>query len=499
MAGNRPLISVNLVTYNHEKYIGNAIQSVLAQTCPDFELIVVDDGSTDGTWERIRSFRDPRLVPIRQENQGPSAATNRGLAVCRGQYVASMSGDDTCRLDRLQKQLDEYRKGGRRVLFSQVDFIDEEGMPLAGQHFADQFFTQTNLSRAQVLARLFYEGNWFNSITTFTERAVLGDGFNPLLLQLQDFEMWIRLAKQYDLCTIPEPLVRYRIRQGNQNLSCPDVEKQIASSNEHYLIMRHFFNGMPADLFREAFRDQLRNPTCATEQELACEQAFLYLNSPYPLNKLIGLERLFEIGSRPAGARLLQEQYAFTPVRFMGALRDANVMNLFIGHESKLYVDAGRGLNEEDVLRKKANLRLSEFQQTFDLSAYPAVRLLRWDPMEDRFCKVKIEAITCQDDSGQTREIALSTIRANGLRLNDGTVVFENFDPGFVIPVEGPIRKVTIRGKWEHEEMREALEKFAKLLDVKEHQLQRILASRSWRLLAPVRYLGQFFRGEQAA
>ena len=74
---NQPLVSVSLVTFNHERFIASAIRSVLDQSLPDLELVIVDDGSTDATPSVIASFDDPRIVSIRQENRGPGAAGER--------------------------------------------------------------------------------------------------------------------------------------------------------------------------------------------------------------------------------------------------------------------------------------------------------------------------------------------------------------------------------------------------------------------------------------
>ena len=142
-----------MVTYNHEKYIAESIRSVLNQSYVHLELVIVDDGSTDGTAEVIASFEDPRIVSIRQPNQGPNAATNRGLQTCRGRYVALMSGDDLCHPDRVRLQLAAYRRGPPRLLFSAVEFIVEQGAPQ--HHFAEQLFDTAPLSRAQVYRRFF--------------------------------------------------------------------------------------------------------------------------------------------------------------------------------------------------------------------------------------------------------------------------------------------------------------------------------------------------------
>ena len=107
-----PLVSICMVTYNHEKYVGDAIRSALGQSFVDLELVIVNDGSTDGTAAQIAAFDDPRIVAINQKNQGPAAAANRGIAESRGKFVALLSGDDICHPDRIGRQLAEY--GQRR-------------------------------------------------------------------------------------------------------------------------------------------------------------------------------------------------------------------------------------------------------------------------------------------------------------------------------------------------------------------------------------------------
>src|SRR3954468_8656214 len=94
-----PVVKVTLVTYNHEQYIADAIRSVLGQTFADIELVVVNDGSTDATAERIAPSPGPGMVDLHQDNGGPSAAANRAIAAARGKYVALFTGDDVCHPD----------------------------------------------------------------------------------------------------------------------------------------------------------------------------------------------------------------------------------------------------------------------------------------------------------------------------------------------------------------------------------------------------------------
>jgi glycosyltransferase involved in cell wall biosynthesis len=94
MSDPEPLVTVVMPAYNAEAWIGEAVDSVLAQTMPDWELIVVDDGSTDGTAGAVRQYADRRIRLVSQPNRGPSAARNRGIALARGRYVSLLDADD---------------------------------------------------------------------------------------------------------------------------------------------------------------------------------------------------------------------------------------------------------------------------------------------------------------------------------------------------------------------------------------------------------------------
>ena len=103
-----PKVSVVMPVYNDERYLAEAIASVLGQTYADFELIIVDDGSTDGSRAIIEEYalRDSRVVPILLPgNLGQSSARNRGIERAGGQYIAAMDGDDICLPDRLRRQV----------------------------------------------------------------------------------------------------------------------------------------------------------------------------------------------------------------------------------------------------------------------------------------------------------------------------------------------------------------------------------------------------------
>ena len=127
-----PRVSVIIPAYNHEAYIGEAIASVLAQELADFELIIIDDGSTDATRERISGFSDSRITFLTQENRGAAATLNRGLELARGRYLAILNSDDRYhpeRLQRLASALADRPEAGLAV--SAVRVIDPAGRPTA--------------------------------------------------------------------------------------------------------------------------------------------------------------------------------------------------------------------------------------------------------------------------------------------------------------------------------------------------------------------------------
>ena len=124
-----PFFSVLLPAFNAREYLGRAIRDLLAQTCRDFEIVVVDDGSTDGTGDVAEGFSDPRIRLITlPQNGGLVGALNAGLAEARGQWIARQDADDRCRADRLERQKNLISQNPDAVLFySRATLIDARG------------------------------------------------------------------------------------------------------------------------------------------------------------------------------------------------------------------------------------------------------------------------------------------------------------------------------------------------------------------------------------
>jgi glycosyltransferase involved in cell wall biosynthesis len=495
MSATAPLVSVTVITYNHEKYIGEALRSALGQTHRHLQVVVVDDGSTDRTPEVIRTFHDdPRLESIRQENQGPSAAANAALAACRGQYVAVMCGDDVLHPDRVRRQLEEYARGPRRVLFCRVEHIDDDGRPLEGEFYPGHY--RSGQSRAELIERLFHAGCVFFGVTSFTERQVLLETppNDPLLLQAQDLDRWIHLIKRYDFQVMPDKLYYHRIRAGAGNLSTPTPARLIRYRNEVYLLMRRFFDGLDPELCRAAFRDKLVRPNFDGPTEYACEQAFLYLRSPLAPVPLLGVEKLYQLLSDPASAPVLRQKYGLTPLGFAELLRSVNVTNDFAGQASLLFVDPGDGWDAANVLSEPVNVGCDVFELTFDLTRFSTVKELAWSPLEGSLCRVRLGNLSWRDPSGAVRQAGPESLRTNAEVRPDGTYVFSTTEPRIYVPVGGPVASVMVRGRLEVEPPRASIDRLARSVAEVRASLDGLRSSRSLRLTAPLRVLGRLAR-----
>lgn len=157
-----PAVSVIMPAYNHEKFIGEAIHSVLNQSFSDFELIIVNDGSTDGTEDAIRSFDDPRIAYYSQENADAYNAINRGLALATGDYIAIINSDDIYHQDRLADLVEAANERDGYFIITNLRFIDENSRVITDashpwivwhDHLLETFHTTHSL------VNTFMEGN----------------------------------------------------------------------------------------------------------------------------------------------------------------------------------------------------------------------------------------------------------------------------------------------------------------------------------------------------
>jgi glycosyltransferase involved in cell wall biosynthesis len=201
-----PTITVLMPAYNAGGYIHEAIASVLAQSFTDFELLIVNDGSTDQTVDVINSFNDERIVVINQDNLGVAAALNTGLQHARADYIARFDADDVCYPNRLQVQYDFMQRHPEyQVVGSAADYMDVEGHHLFVQEPAA-------FSNSQ-LQHLKYNVCPFIHSTVLYKREVVVDngGYNEWAYTFEDHFLWLQILKDQKACNLPEALIKVRL------------------------------------------------------------------------------------------------------------------------------------------------------------------------------------------------------------------------------------------------------------------------------------------------
>jgi glycosyltransferase involved in cell wall biosynthesis len=212
MPASPPRVSVVIPAYNAERTILSTLESVRSQTVDDFEVIVVDDGSTDATAEVASSLGDARVRVLRQSNAGHASARNTAIARARGTYVAVLDADDLWLPHKLERQLSVLAGNrGIRALHGGAVHVDDALRPL--------FVGACPQGRNDLLDVLCFRGLPGFMCTLIVERTLLEaiGGFDPSLIILQDWDLAIRLARQAELYSSPEPLVLYRVHASNQS------------------------------------------------------------------------------------------------------------------------------------------------------------------------------------------------------------------------------------------------------------------------------------------
>jgi glycosyltransferase involved in cell wall biosynthesis len=214
------LISVVIPTYNSEKTIKQTIESVLKQTFYDLELIIINDGSTDSTLEVISQFQDSRIKVFSFDNAGGNVSRNRGLERATGEFVSFLDADDLWTPDKLESQLIALKENPQAaVAYSWTDYIDEQGkFLLSGTHI-----TAHGKVYEQMLVSNFLE-NGSNPLIRREALVELG-GFDEILTAAQDWDMWLRLAQNFDFIAVPGVQILYRISANSLSTNLVRQEK----------------------------------------------------------------------------------------------------------------------------------------------------------------------------------------------------------------------------------------------------------------------------------
>lgn len=201
-----PLISVLLCVYNGAAYVKEAIDSIIAQTYPNWELILIDDGSTDSTPEILGMYKDPRIRIYRQENIGLTKALNQAAVYASGDFFARQDADDISLPERFALQLKVFQdRPGTVVVSTDVEYISHKG-----EHLYIQKSPANKETALQTLFRI--ENPYVHGSLMFRREAfVKVGGYDESYKTSQDFELIVRMISLGEVAAVSKPLYRLRI------------------------------------------------------------------------------------------------------------------------------------------------------------------------------------------------------------------------------------------------------------------------------------------------
>ncbi len=205
MKNTIPKISVVTSVYNGQKYLREAIDSILNQTFKDFEFIIIDDGSTDNSGAIIQSYNDTRIRLIQKENKGLAAALNVGIKAAKGKYIARMDADDISIPERLEKQLDFLENRRECVAVgSNAKVIDMNGAYL---YISSQPSTWKEIKKKLPSSPFFHSSTMFRKDTAIE----CGGYYEEIRHHFEDMVLWNKMADYGELWNIEKPLIKYRL------------------------------------------------------------------------------------------------------------------------------------------------------------------------------------------------------------------------------------------------------------------------------------------------
>jgi len=268
-----PKISVVMSVYNDEKYLREAIESILNQTFTDFEFIVVDDGSSDGSADIIKSYKDPRIRFFKHENHGLVYSLNRGIREGSGEYIARMDADDISLPQRLEKQvgfLEKHTDIG--IVGTWAIKITEEGEDI---YIAQM--PQSDLEARELLAK---SSPFFHGSVMF--RRALFDSCGPYPEAMKEWEDWIlwhQFAAKTKLANIGEALYKHRKRSNAPtNWTSNDI-KRLRNISYKYLQNKRI--SLEDESFFESFKSGRGNKKSEAYYWLVCGKMFLEIREDH--------------------------------------------------------------------------------------------------------------------------------------------------------------------------------------------------------------------------
>lgn len=434
-------ISVILTSYNHEKFLTQSIESVLKQTYNEFEFIIVDDCSSDLSWDIICEYKRnyPEIKTIRHEHNwggGITQATVREYA--KGDYIALHHSDDIWEPNKLQMQIEIMQANPHCVaVFTNAQAINDDGSLYDDDEgFYYNLFSVENRSRHEWLRHFFYHGNCLCHPSILIKKSVYEeDGFfRKGLKQIPDFVKWIQVCKKHEIFVLPDRLVKFRVHNEGRNTSGMRAETQIRSATELFLMLKEY----------ETIRDREEFLKIFPEAEKYCTEDFF--SAEYALGRictsegmpsytrLFGVQLLYKTLNIPQVSDALQRNFNYTRKEFQkenGKYDIFGILPKAFDQRRSLYYDSGAGYNADEVISEKFSLADSDtfhVSYTICLDGETTLKGLRFDPVEGVMIKSTISEILING-------IKTECVGENVFCQNDSLDIFLTMDPIYSINI----------------------------------------------------------------
>lgn len=430
-----PKVSVILTSYNHEKYIAAAIESTLNQTFSDFELLIVDDGSTDNSHKIIKSFKDARIKHfLNKENTGAVQMLQLGLKVATGEFIAVHHSDDVWESTKLEKQIQFLENNPEYIAcFTQAKFIDEYGKiyELPENHHYKNVFKQKNRSREEWLNHLFWKANCFCHPSILARNQMQYFSHNPALFQLPDYFTWVKLLQQKNIYVMEEELTLFRIRRGVQNsVSSWSLEKLIRVNNEEYFVAKEFLPILCDEkFFLKVFPEAEK---FLIDGKISTKFAFaqLCIERNSPAFRTLALELLYDLLHNENICQWIKKLYGYDEKSFIKDTGKFDVFGISLQLKflnCRLYIDSGKNFNEKEIINHSTPIRNGEnFSVNFNFKSDKQIQRLRFDPAEKPALAVRIDKISVNGK-------IITNFISNAIQVIGNCYYFITADPFFII------------------------------------------------------------------
>ena len=452
-------VSVLLTSYNHANFLKQSIDSILNQTMKDFELIIIDDASTDNSWDIIKKYKDKRIIKFKNKKNKGSILTRELVESFKGKYFAVAHCDDYWELTKLEKQYNYLEKHSDvAACFTWVNLVNEDNKEISIDNYTD--FNLKNRSRFEWLNYFFYVGNCLchPSLMMRTNIQLDLDLFTYGMRSLPDFYRWVKLCSYHDIYIYPEKLTNFRIRKGGLNTSGYNIQNAICCSFEQMNIL-DLYTSFSGDDFLKIFpktKKYLKDNYFNQKYVLArmCIDELKSNNAVY-----FGLNLIYQLLQNDADRKNLEKYYHYTSRDFINEKKNYDIFSTISKdcmQRSSIYFMNNDGTYSEDNKIESTVLvnQYGNFEWFVD-NINKMVKEFRFDPDEGKLRLYKDISVFVNG-----KELEFST---NSSLFKEGEYYFYHVDPIFFVSFNGVVHSIYIKGK-----TRElSLEEYSQFVEIK--------------------------------